>query len=255
MKVEELVNKNRDILNKTDLYIWKYIKNHKTECINYSIYDLAEKCNVSRTTIMRFAQKLSLKGYSELKALLSIENKEKERIVTNENTMDEYFDTYIRMTEDLKKKNWDNINKLLYNADLIFGCASGEMQKNVLSEIKRMFNNSGGLYVIDVGSGVESKKIANFITSKSVAIIISLSGENKEIIEFARELKIKEIPIISITEFSDNTLSSLADENLFVYMPKLVSQITSEEAVSSVGFFMIAEAMFNSYQIYKIEHM
>lgn len=55
MKLEELVNKYYANLNNTDLLIWKYIYNHKKACQNYSINELAEKCNVSRTTIMRFA--------------------------------------------------------------------------------------------------------------------------------------------------------------------------------------------------------
>ena len=76
MKIDDLVNLHYDKLNQSDLHIWKYINAHRKESYNLTIDELASRCNVSRTTILRFAQKLSLKGYSELKVYLKWENKE-----------------------------------------------------------------------------------------------------------------------------------------------------------------------------------
>lgn len=73
MKIEELVNKHLQMPNPTNLIVWRYIYAHKKECCYMSIYDMAEACNVSRTTILRFAKKLSLDGFSDLKALLKQE--------------------------------------------------------------------------------------------------------------------------------------------------------------------------------------
>ena len=70
MVIEELINKYRSNLNSTDMIIWKYIYNNKNKCRNMTINELAKNCNVSRTTILRFSKKLSLDGYSELKAVL-----------------------------------------------------------------------------------------------------------------------------------------------------------------------------------------
>ena len=70
IEIEELVNKNYHKLKETDLIIWKYISTHRKACCDYTIYELADACNVSRTTVLRFAQKLSLSGYAELKTLL-----------------------------------------------------------------------------------------------------------------------------------------------------------------------------------------
>ena len=67
MKLAELVNQHYKELSSNDLYIWDYIQAHRKECQNLSIVELAQRCHVSKTTILRFAQKLSLKGYSELK--------------------------------------------------------------------------------------------------------------------------------------------------------------------------------------------
>ena len=61
MKLQELINKYYYKLNETDFCIWEYISNNKKECKDLTINQLAYKCNVSRTTILRFAQKISLK--------------------------------------------------------------------------------------------------------------------------------------------------------------------------------------------------
>lgn len=56
MKLDELINNNYLKLNDSDLYILKYIMNNKNQCIDLTINELASKCNVSRTTILRFTQ-------------------------------------------------------------------------------------------------------------------------------------------------------------------------------------------------------
>ena len=60
MLLEDLVNNNLSKLNPTDLIVWRYIYAHKKECCYISIYDIADACNVSRTTVLRFAKKLGL---------------------------------------------------------------------------------------------------------------------------------------------------------------------------------------------------
>ena len=63
MKLDELVNKHYGQLNENDLYIWNYISSHRKECEKLAIDQLAFKCSVSRTTVMRFDQKMYLKCY------------------------------------------------------------------------------------------------------------------------------------------------------------------------------------------------
>ena len=74
MRLDELVIQYYNQLNENDIYNWNYISSHKKECEKLAIDQLAYKCNVSRTTILRFAQKLSLKGYGELKVYFKIDN-------------------------------------------------------------------------------------------------------------------------------------------------------------------------------------
>lgn len=70
MQLNELVNLHFDDLNESDLYIWNYINNHREVCTKITIEDLGKKCNVSRTTILRFSKKIGLEGFAELKYYL-----------------------------------------------------------------------------------------------------------------------------------------------------------------------------------------
>ena len=75
MTLDELFNEHRSQLGENDLYIWNYITAHRRECAALPIETLGRRCNVSRTTILRFARKLGLHGFSELKVLLRMEEK------------------------------------------------------------------------------------------------------------------------------------------------------------------------------------
>ncbi|MDE6195793.1 MAG: MurR/RpiR family transcriptional regulator, partial [Erysipelotrichaceae bacterium] len=70
MTLEKLVNQYYDKLNENDKYIWQYIYHHQQECQKMSIQELARICNVSHTTIIRFAKKIGLDGYSDIKMYL-----------------------------------------------------------------------------------------------------------------------------------------------------------------------------------------
>ena len=75
--LEDLVKEKYHELNENELYIWQYILHHKKETQKMSIQELAQRCNVSRTSILRFAQKLGLDGFSELKVYLKLELSQK----------------------------------------------------------------------------------------------------------------------------------------------------------------------------------
>lgn len=247
--LEELVNKNREQLNSTDMMIWKYVYNHQKECKSYSINELAEKCNVSRTTVLRFTKKLSFSGYSQFKSALNFENFNQEE--TEEINTKEIVNSYESIISDLQKKNWNGINELIDQADYLFGYATGDVQNNLLSEIKREFN-SIGKFVVDMGADNEANSLVDLLPPKSAVIIISFSGENPKALNLARKLKLLDIPTLSITSLSDNTLASLTNENLYIRTPqRLINSSTNKKSHLIAGFFIGIEMMLANYLTYK----
>ena len=239
MTLEELVNSKLDKLNPTDLIVWRYIYAHKKECCYISIYDIADNCNVSRTTVLRFAKKLGLDGFSDLKMMLKMEisqAREKPSMDIAEATVN----LCKNVGEEIAKQDFTRLNKLLHNAKRIFVYASGHVQKNVASEISRLFVNCNVL-VYEIKGPDEIGIILKNITENDLFIIISLSGESKN-------------PIISLTKLKSNTLATLSTENIYVTPIDLPATVDFEYK-SMLGFFLAVEMWFVSYSQYCAEQI
>ena len=137
MRLDEIINTHRQSLNDTDMVIWKYILQHREMARHISIYELAKSCCVSSTTIVRFAQKLGLDGFGELKAILKMEEQETPHY--NSNVLEDLSDFYLKTGEKIFKRNFDSASRLVHEANRVFTFASGYVQANVLQELKRLF--------------------------------------------------------------------------------------------------------------------
>ncbi|KMT59892.1 transcriptional regulator [Listeria fleischmannii 1991] len=104
MKLEELVNKNYEQLNQNDKHIWNYILMNKRLCSEMNINDLAKNCAVSRTTILRFAKKISLSGFSELKIHLKWDLEQEVSMMAE--SVDIICEGYTRTIQELARKDF-----------------------------------------------------------------------------------------------------------------------------------------------------
>ena len=136
MHLEELLNQYSDRLSENDLYIWDYVEKHKKQCENMTIEELARKCNVSRTTVLRFTKKLSLKGFGEFKVHLKMENDDKKQDTSKAVKV---CLAYEEMMRDMVQQDFKEISKLIYQAKRIFVYGTGMVQKIVAKEFKRLF--------------------------------------------------------------------------------------------------------------------
>ena len=140
MRLEELLNQYSDRLSENDLYIWDYVEKHKKQCENMTIEELARKCNVSRTTVLRFTKKLSLKGFGEFKVHLKMENDDKKQDTSKAVKV---CLAYEEMMQDMVQQDFREISKLVYQAKRIFVYGTGmvpiisitKQKKNPLAEI------------------------------------------------------------------------------------------------------------------------
>ena len=243
MKLEELINKYYDQLNANDFHIWNYISNNKHECQKMAIDQLAYKCNVSRTTILRFAQKISLKGYSELKLYLKLENEEK-KISTNETEM--VCETYLSVIKNIKDKDCTELFKKIDSARNIFIYGVGMVQSSIKKELKRIFMTAGKI-LYDLSGYKESEISLSMVNSDDLFIIISVSGENDFIIDFASKLKVRNIPILSITKMKENTLAQMSDYNLYISSVTFLDTLKDVSYDSVTSYFILVEILFFKY--------
>lgn len=248
MKIEELVYENYKKLNENDIYIWNFILNNKNVCRNMSIQELASNCNVSHTTILRFAQKLGLQGYSELKVYLKWDSKSNYSF--NEEEINNTYNDMIKTMDILKKQDLSEAFEILDNANRIYVYGSGAVQKSVAKEIKRNLLSLGKLVNVLEGRDEITTIIRN-LKENDVFFLISLSGENKFMNSFANTLKENGIKIISITEVGNNKLSQLSDVSIQFYTHPVAKIDEGLEIYPVSQFFVINEFLLLKYLAYR----
>ncbi|CUH95248.1 hypothetical protein P22_1318 [Propionispora sp. 2/2-37] len=254
MRLEELINRHQQELNQTDYIIWKYIYNHKNECRKMSVHQLAAACNVSSTTVVRFAQKLSLDGFSDLKALLKMEKEY--AVCPEENAVKKIIDQYQRVSREMEKKSFKRVNELLYNAKRTIAYGSGYVQSNVVKELKRLFLFDKVL-IYEIQGKDELTSIVKTLTPEDLVIIVSLSGETPLAVEVAQQLKLRGVPLISFTRLQENTLAALSTENIYIETSEfpLYTDQSFPTYKSMMIYFLVIEIWFIKYQAYEKEQI
>lgn len=248
MRLEKLVEANYDKLNENDFYIWRYIVYHKNECKEMSIQQLAEKCNVSHTTILRFVHKLGLDGYSEMKVYLKWESKNKTYV--KEKDIKTSCNCIEKTMDEIRCMDLTNIFELLDDAQNIYVYGTGEVQKNVAKELKRLMLFCNKL-VYNLEGSAESKIILDSLTRNDVVIILSLSGENVSAIRFVEKLKEKGVKIITITRDCNNELSNLSDYHIKFYSHEINFAEDISKYWTTTQFFLISELIMLKYLMYQ----
>lgn len=245
MRIDELLNYHYDELSDNEKYVCHYLAGHYEECSRKTVEEFAADCNVSKTLLIRFAKKLGLSGYSELKARIRIERKETEPNV--DGLLQTMTDSYHKMMEDLVKKNLTDLFAKIFLANRVFVYGSGSSQARAASEMKRIFLPAKEM--IQLHGHDLLFPLKNIAKPEDLVIIISLSGESDTVVELAKALRVSHVPTVSITSLKSNTLASLCDENLYINSVRLPVKYDMEYEIST-PYFILIEYLYLSYQNY-----
>lgn len=248
MTLEKLIEKNYNDLNQNDLYIWQYILYHKKECQKMSIHDLANVCSISPTSILRFTKKLGLDGYSELKIYLKweLENKKNfDQSMINE-TIHEFKQTLTMMQE----RDLDNSLEMIDKAERIFIYGTGDVEVNVVNEMRREFSYCQKMMHIVEGT-VELDTVLNTITSNDLFILVSYSGNNEVVVTLSKALKRMRVKTLAICKDSNNFLSKNSDEVIGFKTSSFYTGNFDTVYFNTGQFFLITNLLFLKYLQYK----
>lgn len=247
MKLEERYNQFHKSFTENDEMIWQYLKKNRADCVGKSINALAEQCCVSRTTILRFAKKLGFDGYSELKVTLRQEAEGRGERLSN---ITQVVGLYNDVIHRIHKRDCRDVFKLIDQARNLYVYSSGMAQSTVAREITRIFMNVEKLF-FEIKGKAETSHVLETISSRDVVFMISYSGESEETVGFARSLKIRNVPIVSITTLHENELAKLSDINFYI------SSLTLEKGNWDMGytslttFYILVEMLFLKYREYR----
>lgn len=253
MRLETLIEENYEKLNESDLHIWNYILHHKKECQTMSIKELAYECNISHTTILRFARKLGLQGYSEMKIYLKWENRQQngEKSKFDDREIESVYKDIEKTIEVMKKTDFNDIFELFEKADKIYVYGTGLVQKSAAKDLKRnMISVKKLIYVLE--GREESNIILDYLSPKDIFFLLSLSGNNSFMNEFARKLKQIGVKIISITQVGNNELASLSDISLQFYTHSFLLNESQLKISTTTQFFLINQILLLKYLEYRM---
>lgn len=156
-------------------------------------------------------------------------------------------DSYHKMMDDLNKKNLSGFFDKLESAKRVFVYGSGSSQARAASEMKRIFLPIKE--IIPLRGHDMCYAIQKIASPEDLVIMISLSGESEAAVELAKSLRIRKVPMVSITRLMSNRLASFCDENLYVNSVQLPAKYHIDYE-SSTPYFILMEYLYLLYQNY-----
>ena len=252
MKIEELMNRYYPSFSENDRYIAACILKHKKDCVTLSIEDFAARYHISKSALSRFAQKLMLPGYSELRSMLRIQDLQPSNVSSS--FLDVAIHNYHAMIEDMKKRDMTSLLLKMQKARRILIFASGYSQAKVASEMKRIFLPTHKI-MYDMHGHDMAQAFVQMVQEQDLVFLISLDGESKDVIDIAKQLLLMQIPSVSITRMKMNSLTQLCEENLYIHSLKVPQEYGVTYEITT-PYFILIEMLFIQYQRFlRSEHI
>lgn len=214
------IKKQYASLSKAQKRIANYILNHREAVVHYSITTMAQKTGTVPSTVTRFCQALSYKGFSELKVYI-----EKNLISPSvADTPIQKSDSIQTVIQKLMNRSQNAVSDTLRTLDtrslvkaadaimaaknvVLFGQSSGYVSAMYAKQLLLRIN----ILSQTVKGNLDMNLAASTLTKGDVAIGIGYSGEIKSVIEALNIVKHNHGTTIVITAKPNSTMAKLAD--------------------------------------------
>ena len=112
-----------------------------------------------------------------------MDNKKIKKTINNVEIICDFYNAVIK---DRKEKDCTEIFKVIDKAKTLYIYGMGTVKSAIKKEIKRTFLTAGKVFY-DFSGYAEAEAIVNLVANKDLFVIISMSGENKFILDFAKK--------------------------------------------------------------------
>lgn len=223
--------------NETEINIYKFIMANSEKIPYMTIREVANELNMSPSTILRFCNKVDCDGYTEFK------NKLKQNLVQVKNApiksdLQEillYFQG--TNTSAFEQKICEGAD-IIRNAEMVIFVGGGS--SGTLARYGARYFSNLGIFSL----GLEDTYYPSIdSTKKAIAIVVlSVSGETKEMINFMKRFQNESCKILSITNQSNSTIAKISDWNISYNVKK---QMIGEgyNATTQVPVLFLMEAL------------
>lgn len=229
LKLKEAMNN----LKPSERKVAEFIIGHTDEIMGLSIGELSERSGTSETAVVRLCKTLNYNGYKDFRLDMTsdiISQKSEETVYTDIRPGDD-IETIIKnvclnnkksIDDTLKILDYDEVKKAVEvirkskRIDFYGVGASGIIAFDGQQKFLRINKNCHAF----ADPHMQITSAAN-LSCDDAAVIISYSGETRDIIDSMRVAKASGAVIIAITKYGKSTLSEEADINLFLSSPEL----------------------------------
>ena len=190
--------------------------------IRDKVSDVAAACNCDNAQIIRFCQKLGFKGFSDMKRAMShdliplqtnIDNISLNKGSGFSRLMEDFRKDYLQTINDTilmcDEKVIPNVVEKIKNARKIMLCGLGA--SGIVCEDLQMKLVHMGYPAFFYSNQTLNKMMCSLLEKNDLMIVISFSGKNKEILQYAQVAKSNNCPIVVITNYSNSPLALLSD--------------------------------------------
>lgn len=255
-------------LSNAEKKVADYFLGHINDVFRYPIADLAKQSGVSKAAWVRFSKTIGFDGLKALKkALFSELHKDADESlpalpfsdIGDAETIDELIETTknnslraIRDTATLLDPKAVELaaQKILCAKSVrIFGVgASALVGEDLHSKLLRINKNT----FFSLDHHVQLVYAAN-MTSRDVAVLISMSGSTKEILEILNLAKACQTPVIALTEFGKSTLAQNADVVLHISAPEIAQR--SGAMSSRIAQLLAVDVLYSAVAYLDYDHI
>lgn len=219
------IRTNYHRLSKAQKSVADYILLNSREVLYLSISDLAEKCDVSETTIVRFLKKIDYNSYQVFRVEIAQINRESNQDLVNpEISSDDDSASVIEKVISTTATALSDVRNIL-SPQAIDGCVQSILRADrvLVFGVGASFYIAGDLYHklsrLGIHCATESDDqmialLSSHTQHTDSIILVSHSGESSTILDCAKESSKNGASVCSITSYAHSTLAGLSDHVL-----------------------------------------
>lgn len=202
---------------------------------------LAQAAGISQASVVRFTQKLGFKGYPDFKFAISdslhLLTPVKPAKLHGEISLDDSFNIMAKKLLASKidiltkthainhQQEFEKAAALLCKAKRILVCGKGASAL-VAKDFSFKLQKLGMAAHAELDSHIQLANIANY-DKEDLLFVLSESGETAEIVAVTSQAAANKVNIISVTTYGNNSVSRLAQVNLFTVSEESSARLSS----------------------------
>ena len=241
-------------LSKKEYVIADFILQHGKQVMTLSIHELAQQCDVSVATVVRFCRSIGLSGYPELKLALSAQTDADQQTIYEEIAPDDSF-------EMLKDKLTQRLTSTL-------SLTNDVLEEQPLLEAVQLIESTSQIIVFGlgashiaaedffqkfsrIGKNVITHSDIHLITTllsanpeNKVLVLISNSGEKTQIEQLENIAKSLQIPVIAVTGNQDSELAKQATVTLLHSALEVSGKIRTAATASLIAQLYVVDMLY-----------